>query len=162
MATKRKTKANSVDGAVRAIENVLANPLPPPWPLSREQQPIWDEILLRRSRDEWQPVDLRFAWDLSEVLARLKEEKGRLHREGFVVETEKGNKPNPRGQVVRLLSSQARDLARYLRVHPASDAEHPHKVAGGRHAEQEARTAVATPKRATVGERRRARLLPMQ
>jgi len=156
----RKIKATSVDGQVHAMRNVLADPLPPPWPLSKDQKPIWDEILLRRSRDEWQSVDLRFVWDLSKVLVSLREEEKHLAREGFIIDSERGPKVNPRGQVVRLLSAQSRDLARYLRIHPASDAEHPTKVIGGRKAEQEARAAVAPAKRATVDARRQARLLP--
>ena len=154
----RKTKATSVAGAVKAIRNVLADPLSPPWPMPKSQRVIWDEIILRRSRDEWQPVDLRFAWDLSEVLLRLREEKRRLKREGFIVQTEKGAKTNPRGQVVRLLSGQARDIARYLRIHPASDAEHPTKVIGHRKAEQQARAMIPSSPKADP----RRDILPVQ
>lgn len=162
----RKAKASSIEGAVEAMQNVLADPLPPPWPLNRKQKPIWDEILLRRGRDEWQPVDLRFAWELAGVIVRLKEEESKLSQEGYVLETDKGAKTNPRFTAVRLMSMRAIALARYLRIHPGSDYRDPSLVRGMRQAEQEARTAIASPTlpkrppRPTVDARRRARLLP--
>jgi hypothetical protein len=142
---KRKIKASSVDGAVNAMQNVLAAPLPSPWPLSKAQQPIWDEIVLRRSRDEWQPIDLRFAWELADVMVRLKEEKDLLKGEGTVLAGERGATANPRNRVVQQLSRQAMSLAVYLRIHPASDYAEPQLARAGRKAEQEARTAMRPP-----------------
>jgi hypothetical protein len=137
----RKTKATSVDGAVQAMQNVLAAPFFPPWPLSKAQKPIWDEIMLRRSRDEWRPIDLRFAWELSDVLVRLHEEDGLLRKEGGIVEL----KVNPRESVVRGLSKRAMALATHLRIHPASDYTEPQQTRAGRKAEQEARSAMPQP-----------------
>lgn len=161
MVKTRRTRATTVDGAVQAMQNVLADPLPPPWPMTKRQRTVWDEILMRRSRDEWQPIDLRYAWDLSEVICRLKEEKNRLRKEGFIIIGERGSKPNPRAQVVRLLSAQAIALARYLRIHPGSDYRDPSLVRGSRQADLDARATITPPpKRPTVDGRRRARLLP--
>lgn len=160
----RKQRADSVEGAVRAIGNVLADPLPPPWALSAEQKPIWDEILLRRSRDEWQPVDLRFAWELADVIVRLHDEEARLSGEGLILDSERGPRLNPRAPIVQRLSRRAMWLGVYLRIHPGSDYRDPSLVRGQREAEREARTAVEKrPKqlpRPTVDARRRARLLP--
>ena len=142
---KRKLKATSIDGAVNAMQNVIAPPLLPPWPLSKAQKPIWDEILVRRSRDEWNAIDLRFAWDLAEVMVRLKEEKRRLVSEGTVLEGERGPTANPRNRVVQQLSRQAMALAVYLRVHPASEAGHPGLITATRKAEREARSAMPPP-----------------
>jgi hypothetical protein len=145
---KRKIRASSVDGAVNAMQNVIAAPLSSPWPLSAAQKPIWDEILLRRSRDEWRPIDLRFAWELAEVLVRLKEEKKLLADEGTVLAGERGPTANPRNRVVAQLSRQAMSLAVYLRVHPASDYAEPQLARAGRQAEKEARAAMLPPTRA--------------
>ena len=142
---KRKTKATSVDGAVQAMQAAIAEPLPSPWPLKAHQRPIWDEILLRRARDEWQPIDLRFAWELSDVLVRLHEEDGLLRKEGGIVESAGGPKVNPREAVVRGLSKRAMALATHLRVHPASDYTEPQQARAGRLAEKDARSAMPPP-----------------
>jgi hypothetical protein len=144
---KRKSKADTVDGAVRAMQNVIAAPLSSPWPLSAAQKPIWDEILLRRSRDEWKPIDMRFAWELAEVMVRLKEEKKLLVDEGTVLAGERGPTANPRNRVVAQLSRQAMSLAVYLRVHPGSDYRDPTLARAGREAEKEARMAMPPPTR---------------
>ncbi len=136
---RHKPKANSVEGAVHALQNVNADPLAPPWPLTAAQKPIWDEILLRRARDEWQPVDLRFAAELARVIVELRREDRRLSREGFVVESDRGPKQNPRAIVTKALSGRALALARYLRIHPGSDYRDPSLVRGMRGEEQEAR-----------------------
>jgi hypothetical protein len=159
----RKTKASSTEGAAKAFENVLADPLPPPWPLTKKQRPVWDEILLRRGRDEWQPVDLRFAWELTAVIVSLHDEERQLSKEGLILESERGPRLNPRAPIVQRLSRRAMWLGVYLRVHPASETGHPDLVAGARTAERKARASVAPPvrpKRPTVDARRRARLLP--
>jgi hypothetical protein len=135
---KRKSRASTVDGAVRAMQAVIAEPLASPWPLSAAQKPIWDEVLSRRARDEWRPIDMRFAWELSDVIARLHEEEGRLRKEGMLVD----GKINPREMIVRALSKRAREIATHLRVHPASDHPEPQRIRGVREAEQEARTAM--------------------
>jgi len=142
---KRKSKANTVDGAVRAMQAVIAAPLPSPWPLSAAQKPIWDEVLSRRARDEWKPIDMRFAWELSDVLVRLHEEDARLRKEGTVVDGAAGPKVNPREMVVRSLSKRAREIATHLRVHPASEVREPTMVTAGRNAEKEARMAMPPP-----------------
>ena len=142
---KRKSKADTVDGAVRAMQAVIAAPLPSPWPLSAAQKPIWDEVLSRRARDEWKPIDMRFAWELSDVLVRLHEEDGRLRKEGMLVETDRGLKANPREMIVRMLSKRARELATHLRIHPASDYTEPQQARAGRAAEREARMAMPPP-----------------
>jgi hypothetical protein len=160
----RRVKASSTEGAARAFQNVLADPLPPPWPLSERQRPIWDEILLRRGRDEWQAVDLRFAWELADVIGQLHEEEKRLSEEGLILESKAGPRANPRASIVLRLSRRAMWLGVYLRIHPASDAGHPHLVGGMRKTEKEARAAIAMPpppaRRSTVDARRQARLLP--
>src|SRR5262245_45947318 len=125
---RRRIQANTVDGALSAMRNASAAPIEPPEPLSAAQRRIWDAILLRRGREEWQPVDLPFVLDLTEVICRLREEKKALHKEGFILETDKGPRQNPRAFVVRSLNRQSMELARYLRVHPASDAEEPTRV----------------------------------
>jgi hypothetical protein len=141
---KTHTKATTVDGAVHAMQNVLAAPLPSPHPLSKRQKPIWDEILLRRSRDEWQPVDLRFAWELTQVMVRLQDEETQLLQEGSIIEGKAGAKMNPRDSIVQSLSRRAMSLARHLRIHPASDADHPDRVTSGRQAEKQARATVSS------------------
>jgi hypothetical protein len=141
----RKTKATSVDGAVQAMQAVIAGPLPSPWPLSAAQKPIWDEILMRRARDEWKPIDMRFAWELSDVILRLHEEDGRLRKEGGIIESAAGPKVNPRESVVRGLYKRALALATHLRIHPASDYAEPERARAGRQAEKEARSAMPPP-----------------
>jgi hypothetical protein len=42
----RHPKATSNDGMQKALQDVRAGPLQPPWLLSRKQKPVWDEILL--------------------------------------------------------------------------------------------------------------------
>jgi phage terminase small subunit len=145
---KRKSKADTVDGAVRAMQNVIAAPLPPPWPLSAAQKPIWDEILMRRARDEWKPIDMRFAWELSDVILRLHEEDGRLRKEGGIIESATGPKVNPRESIVRGLYKRSLALATHLRVHPASEAHESTMVTASRQAEKEARMAMPPPTRA--------------
>src|SRR5262245_18387899 len=135
---KRQIKATSIDGQVMALRSAVAASLPSPWPLSAQRKPIWDEILSRRGRDEWQAIDLRFAWDLIEVLVRLKEEKNHLQEEGSILDGMHGARENPRARYLRLLSKQATELGRYLRIHPASESEHPTKVTSTRQAERTA------------------------
>jgi hypothetical protein len=130
------------------MQAVFAEPLPPPWPLTKAQRPIWDEILLRRARDEWQPIDLRFAWELSDVIVRLHEEDGWLRKEGGIIESAAGPKVNPRESIVRGLNKRAMALATHLRVHPGSDYRDPTLARAGREAEQEARMAMPPPTRA--------------
>src|SRR5262245_24807838 len=110
------------------MQNALAEPIKPPWPLTPAQRPIWREIVAARARDEWQPVDLRFAWELAAVVARLHAEDARLAEEGSILDGRYGAKINPRDGIVRGLSRRAVWLATYLRVHPASVAEYPQLV----------------------------------
>jgi hypothetical protein len=154
----RRTKATSIDGAVQAMQAVIAEPLPPPWPLKARQRPIWDEILLRRARDEWQPIDLRFAWELSDVLLRLHDEDRRLRREGTILASASGPRINPREMIVRALSKRALSLATHLRIHPASDYAEPERARAGRRAETEARSAIPPPSKSDP----RRDILPVQ
>ena len=64
----RKTRADTLEGELKAMRNAGAIPLQPPWPLPKDARPIWNEIMERRARDEWQPIDLRFAHELAGVL----------------------------------------------------------------------------------------------
>jgi phage terminase small subunit len=140
---RRKVKATTIEGAVKAIRDVSAPPLACPYWLTEAQKPVWDEIISRRSRDEWNAIDLRFAWELAEVMIRLHEEKKALANEGSIIFGQAGAKQNPRNQVVQTLSRQAIWLATYLRVNPSSDASHAQLVAGPRKAEKEARLIAA-------------------
>jgi hypothetical protein len=154
----RKPKATSLDGMLKAMSNVLADPLPPPYPLDAKHKAIWNDILTRRARDEWHPVDLRFAWQLTNLLIRLKEQETLLEKEELLVNTEKGCVPNPRLAIVERLTRQTVTLSRYLRIHPASDGRDPTMVRGGREAEQKARAALPAPSPADP----RREILPMQ
>ena len=139
----RKPKATSNDGMQKALQDVRAGPFAPPWPLSREQQPIWDEILVGRARDEWNPIDLRFAFELAGVLVALHEERLKLDGEGSVIEGANGAKANPRGRVVDQLARRCASLARYLRIHPGAAGYEPSIVNGRRKTEKEARDLLA-------------------
>lgn len=141
----RRTKATTHDGAVKGMQDALKPTADPPWPLSAEARLVWNEILIRRSRDEWRAIDYRFAWELAELTVRLREEERLLSEEGTVIGSDKGPKTNPRHGIVTTMSKRRINLAIYLRVHPGSEAVHAHHVAGPRLAEQAARAAVTQP-----------------
>ncbi len=138
-----KTRATAIHGMLKALDDVRADPLPPPWPLSKQQKPIWDEILIQRARDEWQAVDLYYAWQLSDAFVRLYQERAKLDREGSIIESANGPKKNPRGGVVSALQRETIALSRYLRLHPAAAGYEPTSIAGKRQAEAEARNILA-------------------
>jgi hypothetical protein len=136
----RRIKATTIEGAVAAMQNAMAEPLPSPYPLDARLRPVWNEITQRRARDEWHEIDLRFAWHLCDVLAQLHDEEQRLTTEGTVVD----DKINPRFLAVTQLSNRALRLATFLRVHPSSDvAYNADIVRQGRRAERAARKALA-------------------
>ena len=139
----RKHRATSVDGQVIAMQAAMSPTLPPPWPLDRKHRPVWDEIMQRRARSEWHAIDLRFAHQLCNTLVALRDEERLLAREGSMVATEKGMKPNPRNTVVGQLRREAISLSRYLRVHPSSDGRTAEKFFHGRREEAEARETLA-------------------
>jgi phage terminase small subunit len=141
----RRTKATTVDGAVKGMQNAL-KPLPePPWPLSAAAKRVWEKILVRRSGDEWRAIDYEFAWELAELTVRLREEEKRLAKEGTVIDSERGPKTNPRHGIVNTMSKRRINLAIYLRVHPGSEAVYAHQVAGPRQAERAARAMIERP-----------------
>jgi hypothetical protein len=138
----RRTKATTVEGVVKSMQNVL-KPIPlPPWPLSAAARHVWNKILVRRSYDEWRDIDYEFACELAELTVRLREEEKRLAEEGTVLE---GGKTYPRHGIVTTMSKRRINLAIYLRVHPGSEAVYAHQVAGPRQAERAARTAIVPP-----------------
>jgi hypothetical protein len=137
----RHPKATSNDG--KALADVRAGPLQPPWPLSKQQKTVWAEILIAKSRDEWNPVDLRFAFELAGVLVELHEQEVKLDLEGAMIEGRNGPKLNPRGRIVDQLARRSASLARYLRIHPGANGYEPSIVNGRRRTEQEARELLA-------------------
>jgi len=134
----RKPKATTVQGAVTAMQAVLSPPIEPPWPLPAESRPIWVEIIGRRARDEWQAIDLRFAWELAELLGRLRMEHEALSGEDSVIK----GKANPRHRLIGDLEGRALGLARYLRIHPASEVNRPQHLRGKRQAQRQAAEAI--------------------
>jgi hypothetical protein len=142
---RRKTKATTVEGALKAFRAVSAPPLQPPYPLSDEQRLIWSEVLSGRSRDEWKAIDLRFAWELSDILVKLRREDQLLTDEGYIIFGERGSKANPRGSIVQALSRRAVWLATYLRVNPAAEAGQQQQVTAARTAERAAKRAMMPP-----------------
>lgn len=121
-----------------ALTGTLTKPLDPPYPLDPALRPIWDEIINRRARSEWNPIDLRFAWELTEVMGRIRDERQALKEEDMLVHTKSGPRVNPRLTGIRTLQNQQFELARYLLLHPASDTADAPKLTGNRKANREA------------------------
>ena len=77
--------------------------------------------MVQRARDEWQPIDLYYAFELADAFVKLHEEQAKLDIEGSVIEGPTGPKKNRRGGVVSALQRQTLSLSRYLRLHPAAE-----------------------------------------
>ena len=135
-------KATSVDGQVMAMQNAIAPQHAPAEPLSAKYKAVWNELLARKTRDEWNSTDLRYAWMLTRILVRYGEEEKLLAKEGSVLETANGPKANPREAIVERLGNRAISFARFLRIHPGSDGRRPSQLRGAREEEKEARLTV--------------------
>jgi len=112
--TMRKTKSNSTDAVIRAINNAKAGPRQPPAHLHMRDcdRPFWGPIIASRSHDEWTDVSLVLAVQLARCQADIERENLLLGDEGTVT----GDKINPRCNVIEFLVKREAALMRALRM----------------------------------------------
>lgn len=142
----QQTRGNAKGARMAVALASVSKPLEPPYPLAEGLRPVWDEVIARKARSEWHPTDLRFAWELVEVMGRLRVERETLRDEAFVVPTKSGPRINPRLTGIRTLQTQEFELARYLQLHPSFETPQARKLTGNRKANRQALEVVASAK----------------
>lgn len=123
MRQPERSKASSVQRAVRLIANARLPQLRPPAHirLRRGDVPYWDAIIDCRSRDEWRPIDLYLVAQLARTMADAEAEQQALAAESTVITNKRGRLvKNPRLAVVDRLLLRELSLRRGLRIATAA------------------------------------------
>lgn len=128
-------KSDTIAGEIEGIENASKSAgIKPVRPLGKKAAPIFAEIISRKTYAEWTPLAVRDATHLAEIIVDRNEVRNAVKKKRLV-QTPSGPKRNPLAIDLFRLESEIRAMQRHLRINPASDAAHPHLVAGKRQAE---------------------------
>jgi len=99
------------------LEQQLANPPVPAYPLTDEQMVVWDMVVHTRAPEEWSGIDTYLACDLAVATIALRDARTKLAIETpVVVGARGGNTLNPLVSYVASLVHQQLRLAGRLRL----------------------------------------------
>lgn len=115
----RRQRSDSTEAIVKGMKDAAAPELvPPPHTRLRDtDMPFWRDIICARAREEWLPVDLVVAAQLSRCQNDIEIESQALQTEGSVIENQRGTMvANPRVNVLEQLARREMALMRTLRM----------------------------------------------
>jgi hypothetical protein len=119
MATKKRTRSDSVTAAAKAFA-VVANEIKPPAhvQLRPQDKPFWNSIVCARAYSSWTDSDLELAANLARCKSDIERLQNDIDKEGDVLENQRGTPVvNPKHQLLETLSRRSVALSRMLHVH---------------------------------------------
>lgn len=130
MANTRKTRVDTVKGAVEVMAKAVQAIEPPPSvPLEDRDLPFFCNVIGEFARSEWTPHQLELAAMLARTMSDLEAEQRAMRLEGTVAHSERGTPVvNPRKTVIQMHAGTILSMRRSLSLHARAQAGEPRET----------------------------------